>query len=162
MNARTVIEALSDAFRKLREMTAPTRRNMLSGVRTDGSRRGRVSESARTLLGLIRLVNGTGSLLAPDMFARRIGVEPEANPAASYVTRLFGVRTMVIGYELLQRDEETRRRALRVATLIHASDTVAAMVAGGSGRIPRKAAVVATTISAANTLLALVARRGYG
>ena len=135
---------------------------MLSGVGTNGLRRGsRTSESARTLLGLIRLANGTGSLFAPDLFARRLGVEPEANPAASYVTRLFGVRTMVIGYELLQRDEETRRRALRVATLIHASDTVAAMVAGGTGRIARKAAAVATTISATNTLLALVARRGY-
>ena len=111
---------------------------MLNGVPINGLRRGtRTSESARTLLGLIRLANGTGSLIAPDLFARRLGVEPEANPAASYVTRLFGIRTMVIGYELLQRDEETRRRALRVATLIHASDTVAAMVAGGTGR-PRR------------------------
>ena len=156
-----MIEAFSAAFRKA-GVTASTGGNMLSGVPTHGPRRGtRISESARTLLGLIRLVNGTGSLLAPDLFARRLGVEPEANPAASYITRLFGVRTMVIGYELLQRDEATRRRALRVATLIHASDTVAAMVAGRTGRIPRKAAAVATTISATNTLLALAARRGY-
>lgn len=135
---------------------------MLSVVRTAGPRGNGLAESARILLGLIRLANGTGSLLAPEPFGRRLGIEPEANPAASYVTRLFGVRTIVIGYELLQRHPEVRRRALRAALFVHATDTAAAIVAGATGRIPRKTAVTAGTISATNTLLALIARRGSG
>jgi hypothetical protein len=119
----------------------------------------RTGEGARILLGLIRLVNGTGALLAPEPFGRRLGIEPAENPAASYVTRLFGARTVLLGYDLLQRDVEARQRALRVAPLIHVSDTLAAVVAGASGRIPRKTAVTATAISATNTVLALTARR---
>jgi len=157
-----LIEAFSAAFRKTTPVTAPVPRNMLRAMAASTVHGSRVSDSARVVLGLIRLVNGTGSLLAPEPFGRRLGIEPAANPAASYVTRLFGVRTMLIGYDLLRRDEETRRRALRVAPLIHVSDTVAAVVAGASGRIPRKAAVAATAISATNTVLALVARRGSG
>jgi hypothetical protein len=111
------------------------------------------------LLGVIRLVNGTGALLAPEPFGRRLGIDPAANPAGSYVTRLFGVRTMLIGYDLLQRDPDARARALRVAPLIHVSDTAAAIVAGAAGKIPRKTAVTATAISATNTVLALAARR---
>jgi hypothetical protein len=136
---------------------------MLNGVGARAPRSvNRVSESARVVLGLIRLANGTGALLAPEPFARRLGVDPEANPAASYITRLFGVRTMVIGYELLQRNPEVRQRALRAALFVHATDTAAAVVAGATDRIPRKTAVTAGTISATNTLLALIARRGSG
>ena len=136
---------------------------MLNAVGIPAPRSGtRLSESARVMLGLIRLANGTGSLLAPEPFARRLGVEPEANPAASYITRLFGVRTMVIGYELLQRNPEVRRRAVRAALFVHATDTAAAIVAGATRRIPRKTAVTAGSISATNTVLALIARRGSG
>ena len=67
-------------------------------------RMSRVGEGARVLLGLIRLVNGTAAMVAPEPIGRRLGIEPEENPAASYVTRLFGIRTMLIGYDLLQRD----------------------------------------------------------
>jgi hypothetical protein len=119
----------------------------------------RVGVGARVLLGVIRLVNGTGALLAPEPFGRRLGIEPAENPAASYVTRLFGVRTVMLGWELLQRDADVRRQALRVAPLIHASDTAAAIVAGATGRIPARTARLATAISATNTLLSLLARR---
>jgi hypothetical protein len=122
-------------------------------------RMSRVGEGARVLLGLIRLVNGTGALLAPEPFGKRLGIEPADNPAASYVTRLFGVRTVLLGYDLLQRDPEARLRALRVAPLIHLTDTTAAIVAGAAGKIPRKTALTATAISATNTVLALTARR---
>ena len=124
------------------------------------ARMSRVGESARVLLGLIRLVNGTAALLAPEPIGRRLGIEPAENPAASYVTRLFGIRTMLIGYDLLQRDEQVRRRALRIAPLIHASDTAVAIVAGAAGKIPPKAARTTTAISATNTVLALTARLG--
>jgi hypothetical protein len=119
----------------------------------------RVGEAARLALGSIRLVNGAGALLVPEAVGRKLGVDPDANPSAPYVTRLFGVRTVLLGYELLQRDERARRRALRVAPLIHASDTAAAIIAGWTGALPRRAAITAAVISSVNTVLALTARR---
>ena len=58
--------------------------------------------------------------------ARQAGVDPAANPAAPYVLRLFGVRTVLIGLELLRSDGAARRSALDRGVLIHASDTASA------------------------------------
>jgi hypothetical protein len=115
--------------------------------------------TARLALAGIRLTNGTAALLAPAAFGRRLGVDPDAHPPALYVMRLFGVRTILIGADLLRRDPGARARALRVAPLVHASDTAAAVLAGRSGHLPSRAARAATAISALNLALALLARR---
>ena len=94
--------------------------------------------------------------------ARQAGVDPAANPAAPYVLRLFGVRTVLIGVELLRSSGADRRHALDRGVLIHASDTCAAALAGRAGQLPPGAARKAVAISAVNTLLALVARRPPG
>ena len=115
--------------------------------------------AARVLLAGVRLVNGTVSLVAPATFARRIGVEPEENGPSLYALRLFGVRTILIGSELLSRNPEVRARALRVAVGIHLSDTIAAAAAGASRQLPPKGAKTAVITSSLNTVLALIARR---
>jgi hypothetical protein len=91
--------------------------------------------------------------------ARQAGVDPAANPAAPYVLRLFGIRTVLIGVELLRSDGAERRRALDRGVLIHASDTASAAAAGALGQLPPGAARKAVAISAVNTMLAVVARR---
>jgi hypothetical protein len=121
--------------------------------------RGNVPNAARVLLAGVRLVNGTVSLFAPGTFARRLGVDPEENGPALYALRLFGVRTILIGSELLSRNPEVRARALRVAVRIHVSDTFAAASAGVSGQLPAKGAKMAVITSSLNTVLALIARR---
>ena len=68
---------------------------------------------------------------------------------------MFGVRTIVIGRDLLRGDA----KAVRNAPLVHASDTIAAAIAASSGKVPRKAGILITAISALNTVLALAARR---
>jgi hypothetical protein len=118
-----------------------------------------VRDYAHVLLGLIRTVNGSAALLAPDAMARQAGVDPAANPAAPYVLRLFGIRTVLIGVELLRSSGAGRRRALDRGVLIHASDTCSAALASAGGQLPAPAARKAVAISAVNTLLALVARR---
>ena len=85
--------------------------------------------TARVLLAGVRLVNGTAALVAPAQMGLRLGVDPEANPAAVYVMRLFGARTVLIGTSLLSRNPAIRRHALKTAYLIHVSDTVAALLA---------------------------------
>jgi hypothetical protein len=104
-------------------------------------------------------VNGTVSLVAPATFARKLGVDPEKNGPAIYALRLFGVRTILIGSELLSRNPEVRARALRVAVRVHLSDTIAAATAAASRQLPAKGAKTAVITSSLNTVLALLARR---
>jgi hypothetical protein len=118
----------------------------------------RVREYARILLACIRILNGGLALLAPGFLARRIGIDPEANPGALYVFRMFGIRTVLIGAELLIQTGDRRAEALRRAVLIHAADTLAAFLATLSGRFPKTGRLI-VWISAFNTLLAIVANR---
>jgi hypothetical protein len=116
---------------------------------------------ARITLAGIRLFNGVAALFAPATLARQLGVDPAANPAALYALRLFGVRTVLIGAQLLLRDGGVRAHSLRVAPAIHALDASAALIAGERGQLPRRAATTAAIISTVNTVLAMVAlKRG--
>lgn len=121
--------------------------------------RGNVPNAARVVLAGVRLVNGTVALFAPATFARKLGVDPEENGPAIYALRLFGVRTILIGSELLSRNPEVRAHALRVAVRVHLSDTIAAAAAGATRQLPAKGAKMAVVTSSLNTVLALIARR---
>jgi hypothetical protein len=118
------------------------------------------SDYARIALAGIRIFNGTAGLAAPRAFARRLGTDADADGAAVHIARMFGIRTILIGVDLLSSDPEVRRHAQRLALLIHASDTVSAAAAGVSRRLPVRSAVFATGISALNVALAVMARQG--
>jgi len=118
-----------------------------------------VRERAHLALGAIRVFNGIAALAAPEMSARRLGVDPDANPAPLYPLRMFGVRTVALGAELLIGDETTRRRAMQVGVLIHASDTVAAARGGLAGHLPPRAGALLTAVSTLNTALAIAGSR---
>ncbi|HEU4865416.1 MAG TPA: hypothetical protein VFT76_04120, partial [Actinomycetota bacterium] len=113
----------------------------------------------RVTLAAVRLFNGGASLVAPRMFAQRLGRESDADGAAVHALRMFGIRTVLIALDLLSRDQAVRRHALRFSVLIHATDTVSAAMAGLNGQLPPKAARLATGVSAANVVLALLASR---
>ncbi|HEY1295763.1 MAG TPA: hypothetical protein VGJ60_22025 [Chloroflexota bacterium] len=117
-----------------------------------------LSEIARVLLACIRLLNGGLAVLVPGFLARQIGVDPDANPGIVYVFRMFGVRTVLIGAELLVQTGERRSEALHRAVLIHASDTLAAFLATQSSQYPKKRHTI-VWISALNTVLAIIANR---
>ena len=118
----------------------------------------RLREPARILLACIRLLMGLLGLLAPGIPARQIGVDPNANPGILYVFRMFGIRTVLIGAELLMQTGDRRAEALRRAVVIHASDTLAAYLASRSAYFPKKGRII-IWISAFNTLLAIIANR---
>ena len=118
----------------------------------------RIPEYARITLSAIRLFNGTAALFAPAALLRRLGVDPEANLAAHYALRMFGVRTVLIGAQLLLRNGGLRAHSLRVAPVIHVLDAAAAMVAGAQRQLPQRAATMAALISTLNTVLAVVAQ----
>jgi hypothetical protein len=70
---------------------------------------------------------------------------------------MFGIRTVLLGSDLLLLRGEQLQRATRIAVAIHASDTACAAFAGLRRELPRRAAVATTTISAINTCLAVLA-----
>ena len=115
------------------------------------------SDYARIALAGIRLFNGGAALVAPGPFAQRLGTEADAHGPAVHIARMFGIRTVLIAIDLLSRDEDVRRHALRVALLVHVSDTISAAAAGLSKQLPPRPAVLATGISALNVVLAAIA-----
>ncbi|HEX3331727.1 MAG TPA: hypothetical protein VHS27_17520 [Gaiellales bacterium] len=121
---------------------------------------GRAPGLARVTLAAIRLVNGSAALVAPSLLARNLGVGSGDNQTVQYVFRMFGIRTVVMGLQLLLPDGELRRASVRTAPVIHASDTASAALAGLTRQIPARPALIATSISALNTALALTANAG--
>jgi hypothetical protein len=120
----------------------------------------RVSGVARVALAAIRIVNGSTALIAPRVLTRELGVEDDQNQAAQYVFRMFGIRTVTIGLALLLPDGQVRAASVRIAPVIHATDTASAALAGLTRQIPARSAALVTAISALNTALALTAWAG--
>ena len=118
----------------------------------------RVSDWARIALACIRLFNGTVALLAPRLLIRQLGLDLEANAAMVYPFRMFGIRTIVVGAQLLLPAGEVRANAQRLALLIHTSDALTALSAAISGQLPRRQGTIAFLISSTNVALALLAR----
>lgn len=123
-----------------------------------------VLSKARYVLAVIRIVNGLLALVAPSLIIKRFGEDATDDPAAVYGLRLFGVRTVLIGADLITEQGQPLEHTINQAVLIHASDTLTAAALGTSGRLRPAMAVSITAISALNTALAIAAwvynRRG--
>lgn len=113
-----------------------------------------VRDHARIALATIRLVNGTMALLTPKMMLRRLGADPAANQVASYPLRMFGIRTVVLGVDLLAGGSVQQKG--RVGVVIHATDAASAITAGLRRQLPARVALVAAGISLTNTALAAI------
>lgn len=111
-------------------------------------------EQARIALASIRLINGTVALLAPAAMLRRLGADPEANKVAIYPLRMFGIRTIVLGVQLLIDEPSPQTDKFGVA--IHAVDAATAITAGLRRQLPARVAVLTSGISLTNTALALI------
>jgi hypothetical protein len=114
--------------------------------------------TARFALGGVRIVAGTTGLLAPAMIISRFGDStPAANPAAIYGLRLFGIRTVLIGADLFRLHGPDLDRALRVAPLIHASDTATVLTLQHNKQLSPERARPLALLSGLNTVLAVTA-----
>ncbi|ABK71863.1 hypothetical protein [Mycolicibacterium smegmatis] len=116
--------------------------------------------AARKTLAVIRIANGAAGLLAPEKLLGRLGVDTAVDRAGTYPFRMFGIRTVLIGLDLLLLRGADLRRAERLAVLIHASDTVAAAVTTVRGDLGRRPGITSIVISAVNTALAVTAWKG--
>ena len=111
--------------------------------------------AARTLAG-IRLANGILGLLAPRLLLRRLGVDPGRDESAIYPFRLFGIRNIVLGVDLLTTRDAEFRRAAATSVIVHATDLASVVSGGLRGSIPPVPARLVTILSGINTALALV------
>jgi hypothetical protein len=123
-----------------------------------------VLSKARYVLAAIRIVNGLLALVAPALIIRRFGEDPrededreDGDAAAIYGLRLFGVRTVLIGADLVTQRGQPLEHTINQAVLIHASDTLTAATLGTSGKLRPEMAAGITAISALNTALAVAA-----
>ena len=108
---------------------------------------------ARTTLSTLRIAIGMSALLVPDTAGRLFGLDPEGNPQASLLGRLFGVRNTAIGLTLRDGGPEERDRWLRYGVVIDVVDVVALAAAAARGKVPKHAvALIGTTASVAIAL----------
>jgi hypothetical protein len=111
-------------------------------------------DHARLALATIRLVNGTLALAAPNALLRRLGADPNVNKVAIYPMRMFGIRTVVLGVQLLI--DAPSPEADRLGVVIHATDAATAITAGVRKELPPRVAAMTSMISLINTALAIV------
>lgn len=116
-----------------------------------------VLSKARYALAAIRIANGLLALVAPSLIIKRFGDDPDKDAAAIYGLRLFGIRTVLIGADLITEQGQPLQHSISQAVVIHASDTMTAATLGTSGRLRPQMAVPITLISALNTALAVAA-----
>jgi hypothetical protein len=114
--------------------------------------------AALRTLAAIRLINGTLAFVAPGVLVRRTSADP-GTTAPYYAMRMFGIRTVVLGTDLLLLTREGQARARDQAVLIHAADALSAVVGGLRGEQPAEIARLTVGISAVNTALAVIGRR---
>jgi NhaP-type Na+/H+ or K+/H+ antiporter len=73
---------------------------------------------------------------------------------AIYPMRMFGIRTVVLGVQLLI--DSPSPEADRFGVVIHATDAATAITAGVRRQLPPRVAALTSTISLVNTALAIV------
>ena len=108
-------------------------------------------------LAAIRIVNGTLGLVAPKVLIKRVDPSTEVSPAAIYAFRMFGIRTIWLGVDLLVRPQPEVQRALQEGVVIHASDLATAVLLGVEHKVSKRTALLIAAISATNVALAAAA-----
>lgn len=115
---------------------------------------------AKVTLMSIRSVIGVLGWLFPNLAGRMFGIDPEKNPAAPYLGRLFAARELALVAPLLTEDETVQRRSLQVGIAVDSADAVAAAVAGVRGTLPKRAAAMTFLTAVAAALLGWIAASG--
>jgi hypothetical protein len=119
---------------------------------------GTLGTTARFALGGVRILAGTTGLVAPAMIISRFGDStPASNAAAIYGLRLFGIRTVLIGADLIRLRGRDLDHALRAAPIIHATDTATVLTLQRNKQLSPERARPLALISGVNTVLAVVA-----
>ncbi|HEY1508187.1 MAG TPA: hypothetical protein VGF93_04240 [Solirubrobacteraceae bacterium] len=100
---------------------------------------------------------GAGAWLAPRFSGRLFGLDPNANPQAPYLGRLFGARDVALAFGLSTSSGSQRANWLRIGVACDLADAVAGVLAGRRGELPARATVLVTATALAAAALGIVA-----
>src|SRR3954449_4120655 len=99
----------------------------------------------------LRAQIGASAWLAPNLTGKLFGLDPDSNPQAAFLARLFGVRDLALAAGTFGSTGESRTQWLRLGVACDLADAAAAYLAGRNGTIPKHAAILAggTALAAA-------------
>jgi hypothetical protein len=107
-----------------------------------------------------RAAIGAGAWLMPRFSGRLFGLDPDANPQAPYLARLFGVRDVALGVGLNSSSGAERQQWLRLGVACDLADAAAGVLAGRSGSLPKRATLLVTATALAAAAMGIAAMRG--
>lgn len=107
-----------------------------------------------------RTAIGVAAWLTPRLSGRLFGLDPDANPQASYLGRLFGVRDVALGIGLRSSSGAERQQWLRLGVACDLADAAAGVLAGKTGALPKRATVLVTGTALMAAAMGVAAMRG--
>jgi hypothetical protein len=109
------------------------------------------------LLNGSRLLVGVAALAAPGKAFSGAGLDSRRNPQLPFVTRMFGVRDLVLGAGALGTTGGERRRWLQAALVADVADALAAVAGHRGGYLPKHGAIMLGLTAATGTALGIAA-----
>lgn len=100
------------------------------------------STAAKIILA-VRFSLGPLCVFFPRLTTRLMLLDPDANPASSYLVRLFGIRDTFLGVAAFVVQEPARGKIIGYAAAVDLTDATAAVLAGLTRKISPRAAVLA-------------------
>ena len=116
-------------------------------------------DTALKALAALRLSVGVTSWVAPRFGGKLFGLEPDANPQAPYLARLFGVRDAAFAIGPLRAKRKAQDNWIELGIVCDVADAAAALMGGGKGYLPPTATAMVTAPAIAAAALGVVALR---
>lgn len=105
-------------------------------------------EKAVSAIAAGRVVVGAAAYLAPNLSGRLFGLDPEGNPQASYIGRLFGARDVALGAGVLRSPRKQKDAWVAAGMACDVADAAAGALAGVRGTLPPASAAMVTATAA--------------
>jgi hypothetical protein len=118
-----------------------------------------MNDGAVKILTRVRVAIGAGAWLAPRFSGRLFGLDPEGNPQASYLGRLFGVRDAALAFGLGTSSGPQRVQWLQIGLACDLADAAAGVLAGRRGDLPPRSTVLVTGTALFAAALGIAALR---
>ena len=108
------------------------------------------------LIGVRGLI-GVGAWLTPRLSGRLFGLDPDGNPQAPYLARLFGARDVALAVGLNSSSGSQRSQWLRIGIACDLADAAAGVLAGRRGELPKLPTVLVTATALGAAALGMAA-----
>ena len=86
------------------------------------------------------------------------GLSSARNPSGPYIARLFGIREILMAYQLYQASDDELEEVLRQGIMVDGADTLGAMLSLLRGEISFRTFLMLTTASGAAIATGMMSR----